>query len=165
MEVQAVDLHYMGCVPECLLYIAILENTVPDFVRASLFMQNALVRQCLLRIHHRIQCLIFHVDQFCSIVCNLRGFRHHRHDRLALVTNFGDAQRIVANFRIRSNFDKRLSLRHYFLTGKCANDSGQRVSRRSVNAHNLRVRVGRTHEVQVSHFAQLDVIGKLAATA
>ena len=129
VEMQAVDLYHVGCFPERLLHIAIFENTVPDFVRAGFFMQNALVGQRLFRIHHRIQSLILHIDKFGGIVGNLRRLRDNCHDRFTLITNFGNAQWIVANLGIRSNLDERLRLGHYFLPRKRANDSGQRVSR------------------------------------
>ena len=57
-----------------------------------------------------------------------------------------------------------MSLRD-LLTGKCADDSGQRLGFGNIDAGDVRVRVRRAHEHEVQHAEQLDVVDKLAPAA
>jgi hypothetical protein len=58
-----------------------------------------------------------------------------------------------------------LRLRGNFFAGNRAHYPGQRFGSGGVDAADPRVRIGRAHKAEIEHFAQLDVVGKLAPAA
>ena len=66
---------------------------------------------------------------------------------------------------IRRDLNEGLRLRRDLNTNQRANHSRERFRGRHIDAHNLRVCVGRPHESQIQHLAQLDIICKLAPPA
>ena len=118
-------------------------------------------------IDDRVQFGVLDLHSFGGIVGEARGFCHHGRYRLTLVADLGDGHGIIADFaaRIGTDLDERLGLGGNLLAGNRADHAGNLFGGRGIDADDLRVRVRRTHKTQIQHFAQLDVVGELAAAA
>ncbi len=115
----------------------------------------------------RIERLVLDLQEFRGVVGHCGRLGYHRSHRLTLVANFGHCQRVIFDFGegIRADLDKRLGLLRDLGTRQNADNAGKRLGGRGVNTDDLRVSIGRAHESQIEHLAQLDVVGKLAASA
>ncbi len=148
MEVHAVDVDDVRCFLERFLDIAIFPDAIPDFVRAGLFVKDAVVFERLLSINHRVERVVLYCDEFGGIVGQARGFRHNRCHRLSLIARLLYRHRVVANLLsvIGTNFDKRMGLRGDFFTGDRADYAGQSFRSCGINANDASMRVWRTHK-------------------
>ena len=114
---------------KALFNVAVFENSVPNAVRAGLFVQNAAIGKRLLRIDHRFQRFVLDLHEFRGIVGQAWRLRDHRGDRLALVKHLGHGHRIVPNFLrvLGADFDEGLGLCGNLSAGERAYHARQRL--------------------------------------
>jgi hypothetical protein len=68
MEVQAIDVDHVRSFLEGTLNFAVLPHTVPDSVRASFFVENAVIRESLFGINDRFKRFVFDLNEFSGIL-------------------------------------------------------------------------------------------------
>src|SRR6266550_3760127 len=167
MEVHAVDVDNVCGFFERLLDIAVFPNTIPDFVGASFFMEDAAIFERLFCIDHRVERFVLYCDQFSGIVGEGGRLCYDGGYGLSLIARFLHYHGIITNLLsvLGADFDKRLGLRGDFLAGDRTYHAGQGFCGGCVDTDDARMRVGRAHETQVEHLVQLDIVGEFAAAA
>ena len=134
---------------------------------AGLFVQQALILQRLFTVAERVERFVLDLNDFGGVVGDGGRGGDHRDYGFALITRFGNGQRIVFDFGkgVGADFDERLGQGHDFRAGESADDAGDGLGRGDIDAENVCVGVGRTDETQVEHVAELDIVGEFAAPA
>jgi len=150
-----------------LFNVAELPHAVPDLIGASLFVEDAAIGERLLGVDDRFERFVLDLDQLSGIVGEGRRFGDDGGYRFSLITDLVDSHRVIANLlgMLGSDFDERLRVVGHFLSRDRADHAGKSCSGGSIDADDPRMCVGRAHEAEVEHFAELDVVGKFAAAA
>src|SRR5712671_5184966 len=164
MAVQTIDVDDVSSFLEGAFNVAIFPHSVPHSVSAGVFVENAVIGESLFGFDDRFERLVLDLNEFSGIIGEARRFGDRGGNRLSLVKDFAHGHGEVANFLrvVGTDFDERLGLRGNLLSGNRAYYPWQHFGRGSVNAYDPRVRIRRAHKPEIEHFAQLDVVGKLA---
>src|ERR1700681_1581305 len=111
MEVQAIDIDDVRRFLEGAFNVTVFPDTVPNSVRTSFFVEDAVVCEGLLGFDDRFERLVLDLDEFSGIVGEARGFRDYGGNRLPLVKGFPHGHGEVTNFlrMVWTDFDEGLS--------------------------------------------------------
>src|SRR5205807_8661497 len=102
-----------------------------------------------------------------SIIRKAGGFREYGSHGFALVSNFIDREREIANLGagLGADFNEWLGEWLDLFAGQRTRDPRQPLSPGGIHLEDARMGIGRAHETEIQHFADFDVVGKLAAAA
>src|SRR5258708_20831019 len=167
MEMQAVDVDDVRRFLKRAVNVAVVPDTVANSIRASFFVKEAVIGKGLLGFGYWFERLVLDLDEFSGIIGKTRRLRDHSGYWLTLVKDFAHGHREVTNFLrvVGTDFDEGLRLPGDLLAGNHAHDAGQRFGSGVVDTDDTRVPIRRAHKATIEHFAQLDVVGKLAPAA
>ncbi len=152
----------MGRIAKRLVHITVFIHAVPGAVGPRRLVQDDLVGDRLLGIHHGIQHLVIDIDQLAGIHRNRRGSRGNGRYGLALEDDLVDGQRQIADLvaRRRAKLHEGIALRKDVLAGQHAGDARQGFGRRSIDAEDARMRTGRAEDIEMQHAGAELVIGE-----
>src|SRR5207245_8755191 len=97
MELHAIDFDNRRSFPKSLLHVPVLKDSIPDLVRAGIFVQDARVGESLLSIDHRIEGFVVNLDNLSAVIGNCRGHSYDGDHGFSLIADFRHSEGIVAN--------------------------------------------------------------------
>ena len=160
VEVELVDLHDVVGLGERGVDVPPVEDARPDDVRTGVVVEHDLVLQRLLRIDENGQLVVLDLDQFGGVARQLARRRAHGCDRLAHVPHATDRERVVLDVpaRLDRHLEERIRVNRDLVAGDRPVNAVELEGSGDVDRDDLRVRVGRAHEVDVAHSVPAHVV-------